>query len=368
MTAEELANPQLAFPAVHAAIQDGIRRQLHHGVQIYVSHRLVPKLNSAIGQSAPDVMLRSDTKMLWRSAGKPLTAVLILQLIEQGAFGLETTLREILPESSATDKASITIRQLLTHVAGFPTTETGWPAADWQATFENVLRTPCTIPIGTAAYHPQSSWFVLGEIVRRFHDADADFPTVFRRKLLEPIGMRRTAIAESFDGNTHTRIYERAQSTLVESAYSQGSYLSRPSPGGGLRGPVSELGLLYEILLRKGQLPDGSSFILPETVERMILRQRIGEFDQTLQHAVDMGLGLIVDSNRYGPETVPYGFGRHCSEETFGHGGAQCAMGFCDPVHDLVVAWAANGFCGEVQHQRRNRAINEAVYRDLKLC
>ncbi len=42
-------------------------------------------------------------------------------------------------------------------------------------------------------------------------------------------------------------------------------------------------------------------------------------------------------------------------------------MGFCDPDTKLVVAWAANGFCGEGQHQRRNRAINEAVYQDLGL-
>jgi CubicO group peptidase (beta-lactamase class C family) len=55
------------------------------------------------------------------------------------------------------------------------------------------------------------------------------------------------------------------------------------------------------------------------------------------------------------------------SPDTFGHGGAQCAMAFCDPGHKLVVAWAANGLCREPQHQRRNRAINEAIYEDLHL-
>ncbi|MCA9060369.1 MAG: serine hydrolase, partial [Planctomycetaceae bacterium] len=77
--------------------------------------------------------------------------------------------------------------------------------------------------------------------------------------------------------------------------------------------------------------------------------------------------GVIVDSNHHGRETVPYGFGRRCSDRTFGHGGAQCAIGFCDPARQLVVAWSANGFCGEGQHQRRNRAINDAIYADLGL-
>jgi hypothetical protein len=33
----------------------------------------------------------------------------------------------------------------------------------------------------------------------------------------------------------------------------------------------------------------------------------------------------------------------------------------------LVVAWAANGFCGEAQHHRRNQMLNEAVFDDIGL-
>jgi len=71
---------------------------------------------------------------------------------------------------------------------------------------------------------------------------------------------------------------------------------------------------------------------------------------------------------RYGPDTVPYGYGPHCSPRTFGHGGSQCSIGFCDPEHCLVVAWVCNGRCGEGRHQRRNRAINTAIYEDLGLA
>ena len=99
----------------------------------------------------------------------------------------------------------------------------------------------------------------------------------------------------------------------------------------------------------------------------MTARHRIGEFDQTLQHTVDFGLGVICNSNKYGVETVPYGFGQYCSSSAFGHGGAQCSMGFCDPERRLVVVWSANGFCGEGLHQRRNRMINNAICVDLGL-
>jgi CubicO group peptidase (beta-lactamase class C family) len=90
--------------------------------------------------------------------------------------------------------------------------------------------------------------------------------------------------------------------------------------------------------------------------------------DRTFQHVVDFGLGFLVDSNRYGANTVPYGFGLHCSPRTFGHGGAQSSMGFADPEHGLVVAWAANALIGEPRHNARNRAINTAIYEDLRLA
>jgi CubicO group peptidase (beta-lactamase class C family) len=121
------------------------------------------------------------------------------------------------------------------------------------------------------------------------------------------------------------------------------------------------------MLLRGGQSELGQQLVSIETIQQMTARHRVGKFDQTLQHKVDFGLGVHCNSNRHGVDTVPYGFGQYCSEATYGHGGSQCSMGFCDPERRLIVAWSANGFCGEVQHQRRNRMINNAIYEDLGL-
>ncbi|MGV2337113.1 MAG UNVERIFIED_CONTAM: hypothetical protein LVR18_24495 [Planctomycetaceae bacterium] len=52
----------------------------------------------------------------------------------------------------------------------------------------------------------------------------------------------------------------------------------------------------------------------------MTARHRVGAFDQTLQHIVDFGLGVICNSNVWGVDTVPYGFGRWSSSGAFGHG------------------------------------------------
>ena len=163
------------------------------------------------------------------------------------------------------------------------------------------------------------------------------------------------------------QLFDREKGQLTPSAYSTVPWVTQPSPGGNLRGPVQELGRFFEFLLRQGRLEDGTEFVPRQLVEEMTRRHRIGLFDETLQHTVDFGLGVLCDSKQYGAETVPYGFGKFCSTRAFGHGGSQCSMAFCDPEFGLVVAWSTNGFCGEGQHQRRNRMLNEAVYADLKL-
>lgn len=359
-----------SFPAVRQAVQDGIDRRLHTGVQIYVSQDLRPLLNTVIGSSGDSTPLTFETRMLWRSAGKPLTAMLVMQLVEQGVLNLESKLADVLPESAGTDKSEITIQHLLTHVAGFPATDTGWPSANWQESVHISLNEAATLPAGTAAYHPQTSWFVLGEIARRGFCVESNFTDVLGRQILSPIGMQRTSCGGfpyGWDGAELSDVVmlERNQGMLVPSAYSHVPYTTQPSPGGNLRGPVSELGRFYEVFLRDGLSADGRALLRPETMAAMTSRRRESMFDATFRHVVDFGLGFIIDSKCYGPETLPYGFGTYCSPKTFGHGGAQCAMGFCDPVNRIVVAWSANAFCGEGPHQRRNRALNDTIYLDL---
>ena len=90
-------------------------------------------------------------------------------------------------------------------------------------------------------------------------------------------------------------------------------------------------------------------------------------FDETFRHKVDWGLGFILDSNRYGAATLPYGFGLHASADTFGHGGQQSSADFADPGHGLAVAVIANGTPGEPRHNKRARELHTTIYEDLGL-
>jgi CubicO group peptidase (beta-lactamase class C family) len=142
---------------------------------------------------------------------------------------------------------------------------------------------------------------------------------------------------------------------------------TRSHPGGNGYGPVRELGRFYEMLLGRGSFRS-QRLLLPQTVDLFTSRQREGMVDATFKHVLDWGLGFIVNSSRYGVETAPYGYGHHASPVTFGHSGYRSSAAFADPVHDLAVVVAFNGTPDNDRHERRIRAVLDAVYEDLGLA
>lgn len=370
-----LMDPNLIdrLPQTCSVIQEGYERRLHTGCQIYVSLNGSLIADSAIGESFAGQLMTRDTINLWLSSGKPLTAAAILQMWERGNLDLDDRVAKYIPEFAEGGKDGATIRHVLTHTCGFRTVETGWPDVSWDESIRRICHAqlePGWIIGRTAGYHTASSWFVLGEILAR--QTGLSYTDAISKQLFQPLGYVDTwASIDSTQhrnyGNRIGRIFARERGELQELDWHEINRCQQPSPGSNIRGPIRDLGRFYEMLLNRGRVDD-KQLLLPQTVDDMSARHRVGQFDQTLAHTVDFGLGVIVDSNLYGPETVPYGYGRFCSPRTFGHGGAQSSHGWCDPDNGLVVAWYFNGRPGEGQHSRRTRQMNEAIYVDLGLA
>lgn len=312
--------------------------------------------------------MTEETINLWLSAGKPLTAMSIARLWEQGKLGLDDRVAQYIPEFGTLGKEPITILHLLNHTAGFRPVDTGWPDVSWNESLQRIYDTPLeeNWQIGkTAGYHVTSSWFILGEILQRVEGKP--YSELMRELILEPLGMTGSWLGMPADVYEQVQeniayVYQRERGGNELTDWHEAQRCITPSPGGNARGPIRELGWFYECLLNQGM-----PLFEPQTVEAMTSRHRVDEFDLTLQHKVDYGLGFIVNSNRYGASTVPYGFGQYASEETFGHGGSQSSIAFADPERELVVAVVANGRAGEPKHQRRAKEINDAIYEDLRL-
>jgi CubicO group peptidase (beta-lactamase class C family) len=360
------------LPRTRAVLEQGIADGLHLGVQLYVSLAGEVVVDAGVGESQPGTEMTSRTINPWLSAGKPLTAFALARLKNRGILAYDDPLGRLLPEWRRAGQPEVTLLHLLTHQAGFRNRDVGWPAVDWDQLLARIIESPDSVEAAdsSAGYVVETSWFVLGEIVAR--EAGTPFARAFRELVTEPLGLESTfngLTPEEYDNLAGRlgRMYETPRDAAPRDlGWHQPDFLCPASPGANSRGPIAELGKFYEMMLAEGIL-SGRRVLASEEIRLLTARHRAGRFDRTFQHEIDWGLGFIVNSRRYSPRTVPYGFGRFASDRAFGHGGAQSSIGFADPACELVVAWVANGRPGEPRHQRRNRAINEAIYQDLGL-
>ncbi len=358
-----------------ALFQQGIDQGLHPGAQLYVSHRGNVVADVAIGESRDGLPMSGDSINLWMSSVKPVAAIAIAQLWERAKLDLDDRVARHIPEFASRGKDAITIRHLLTHTAGFRAI-IGMTRHD---PYEQVIAKICEAPLEprwvpgrTAGYHTQSSWFILAELVRRLDGRV--FDTYVRDEIFQPIGMNDSWVGMSPGqfreyGRRIAFMYDTSGSELRLAPNLNGEQdAAMVGPAWNGRGPIRELARFYEMLKNGGSVHGAKRILRPQTIEALVARHRVGMYDLTFKHVIDFGLGYIVNSNQYGADTVPYGYGPHAGPRTFGHSGHQSSCAFCDPDEQLVVAWVCNGMPGEARHNQRQREINAAIYEDLRLA
>ena len=357
-------------------IQQGIESSLHRGAQVCVSQHGKTLAQLAIGEVSPGHPMTDDSIALWMSSGKPVSAVAIMQLVEQGDLDLDDSVAHYLPHFAAHGKSYITIRHLLTHTAGIRTARFKYPQDDWDTIIAAICDAQPEWEAGEeGGYHTQTTWFLLGELVHLVDGRSID--QYVREEIFLPLTMQDCWLGmppETYRGyesagrlfdmpNTATGEFKPAPMTSFD-------WSTRPRPGGNCMGPIRQLVTFYEMLLNGGER-NGTRILKEETVAQMTQRQRADMLDHTFKQTVDCGLGLAINSAHHAPKDawhrIPYGYGPHASPDTFGHGGAQSSIAFADPEHQLAVAIVFNGMPGEAKHQQRINPIPEALYEDLGL-
>jgi CubicO group peptidase (beta-lactamase class C family) len=338
-------------------LHEQIRAGLHPGSRLYVSQESEILLDLCAGEASTGVPMTHDTSLLWMSAGKPITALAIMQQVEKGCLNLDERVSTYLPAFGIKGKEAITVRHILTHTGGFRLADKV-DVATWDQALAEIYSTPLepnwTVGL-KAGYHIGGSWLILGEIVRQLDGRSISH--YLQKEIFLPAGMTGCSLGLDDPGRKHSVMYlTDGGHGIPHPLLAQEARLKQWRTGSNLMGSAQALGRFYEVLLK-----GGSPLVQPETVRMMTQRQRKGVFDQTFRHIIDFGLGFIINSSAYGPLTVPYGYGRHSSTESFGHGGNQSSIAFADPLHQLVLVYITNGMPGETAHQKRMRTLIETL-------
>jgi CubicO group peptidase (beta-lactamase class C family) len=344
-------------------LEEGIADGTHIGAQVYVSRHGEVLVDEAVGNARAGVAMTTATLMNWFSMTKAITAIAVAQQWEARRVDLDVAAAHYIPEFGAHGKDRITLRHLLTHTAGIPNADGMLQGQPWRESHADGLAriyaaSPGYPPGTRAGYHAAAGMTVLGEVVARV--SGMPYEQYVRQRIFEPVGatdcwvgMPEASYEEYGDriGFMHNTAGDRPEPVpRINSARSAAT----PMPGAGGRGPMNELGRVYEALAR-----GGGSLLAPATVAAMASRHRTEMLDETFGIVVDWGLGFAIDTSA---------MGRHCSRRTFGHGGHLSSVAFCDPQYGIVAAVVCNGMPERDRHYQRLDDVSSAIYVDLGLA
>ena len=361
------------FPRTTQIFEQGVAAGQHTGAQVVALVDGRPAVDAGLGALAPDAVT------LWMSAGKPVTAVAVLAQVDAGRLGLDDRVADRLPGFEANGKEAVTVRHLLTHTGGFRAAVLDHPRTPWAdavAAVNAARAEPRWTPGERAGYHVYTSWYTLGALLeavtgRGVIEAVRDAATGPLGMVDTHVGMTPAEHAALVAEGRLAVTMDRSKDPPVDPGYAEAAWCTNPKPGANNWGPASSLVRLHRMLLDEEDAPgtlDGVRVLAEPTARAVTARQREGLPDATFKQVIDWGLGVAIDSKRYGKPLVSYGFGPHASDAAFGHGGNQCSVGLGDPAFGLAAAVVWDGMPGEAAHQRRLHETLAALYEDLGLA
>jgi CubicO group peptidase (beta-lactamase class C family) len=136
----------------------------------------------------------ADTQYRLGSITKTFTAVLVLQLRDDGALDLDDRIGDHLPEAA---HGTPTIRRLLSHLSGLQREPVGevWEtlvAPTREELFGNLARAELVLPPNRRWHYSNLAYAVLGELVARH--TGGTWEEAVQARLLTPLGLTRTTL------------------------------------------------------------------------------------------------------------------------------------------------------------------------------
>jgi CubicO group peptidase (beta-lactamase class C family) len=215
-----------------------------------------------LGEQDADAHVPVDAGTIyhWASITKTMTGIAIMQLRDRGLLSLDDPITRYVPELARVhnpfgDTGEITIRQLMSHSAGFRGGTWPWRDRDWQP-FEppGWAQLEAMLPYTEVRFRPGSRFsysnpgiVYLGQVIERL--SGEDYEVYIDKNILRPLGMH----ASTFDRTPPFLLPHRAHSYYIR----EGRRTAAPFDvdtgvtvsNGGLNAPMTDMALYVAFLL-----------------------------------------------------------------------------------------------------------------------
>lgn len=355
--------------------------ELLNRVQREVDEGLLPAAQVALGRNGKVGVFESygtarpESLTCIFSATKAITSAAAWILMAQGKLSEDEIVADIVPEFGSNEKDKITVQQLFTHTAGFPSAPFG--PLEWndpQQRMSRFSRWRLNWEPGTRfEYHPSSSMWVIAELIER--RSGQGYTEYVREQVLAPLGLENMFVGLPESENARALPVEHSGDPLTSEDYKKMGVPEPPVtevtedvllafnqpdvravgvPGGGGFANAFDMALFYQALLHGG-LDDVE--LWSEQTLSDARRVRSGDLrDPMFRKLANRALGLIIS----GDETRNYrGFGSTNSPEAFGHNGAGGQLAWVDPATGISLSYLTSGHDrNNVRQGRRGVAIS----------
>jgi CubicO group peptidase (beta-lactamase class C family) len=307
------------------------------------------------GAGQPAVAAGAHTLWLLYSQTKPVTSCAIWQLVERGRLRFHDPVAEYLPEFARHGKGAVTLYQVLSHQAGFPSATV--PPAAWED--HALLRervcdfTLEWAPGAKVVYHGAAAHWVQAVLIEAV--TGQDYRTYIREQITGPLGLDNlwVGVPEALHGRvafSYRRTEAGAHEPLADPALDRNApaFWRAGVPGGGGYATATDLVAFYQMLLNLGAL-NGTRIISPRMVQ-YVTRNHTGErADEAMGLPMHRGLGVHVR----GATPAIRGLGSIAAPATFGHGGAGTSYSWADPETGVSFTYLTNSQVAEPWHSQR---------------
>ncbi len=285
------------------------------------------------------------------SMTKPITAVGIMILVDEGKLAVTDPVEKHLPEFRGQMLVAergkerlvlkkparpITVRDLLTHTSGLPFYPPGL-ADVYVKRNRSLAETTLAVSQRPLEFEPGSRWAycnsgidVLGRLIEVA--SGQSYEAFLHKRIFEPLGMKDTVFYPTEEQRKRVAgLYNSKGGKLVparDTLLGQTRHARHPIPAGGLYSTGADLARFYQMMLSGGEL-DGKRILSAEGVKTMTQVQT-GELKVGFTAGMGFGYGFAVVRK-------PEGVTSMLSAGSFGHGGAFGTQSWADPKRDLFV-------------------------------
>jgi serine-type D-Ala-D-Ala carboxypeptidase len=217
---------KLRFEPVRRLCQDAVANEVAPGFVVLVMSGGHMQFHEAFGwrQQVPRQLATfPDTVYDVASLTKALvTSVLAMKAVERGGLALDEPVVKRLPEFDGDGRASVTVRQLLSHSAGLPAYRPYWRQASNAASERWAIslaaaREPLEYPPGTLSVYSDLGFILLGWLLERATELRLD--ALAERDIFRPLGLAAASFVNLSDPDARARLLaERSVAATQQSA------------------------------------------------------------------------------------------------------------------------------------------------------